>query len=394
MNALADSTATTAAPLGPAFYRRIQDRLRHRLEAEGHDGLLMLATGNVVYATGFFHSANERPIAVYVPVEGKPVLFVPLLEKENAEASWISDVRTYEEFPGVVHPVLWMIQASGARRLAVDTIPVRLLEAAKDSVEHLAITDLVEQQRYVKEPEELALIRAAARYADLCLEAIRDGTSAIVRDGGTELDILSHGVRVASSALARDHGEAFAQTRMHVVGTVHTGPRGALPHGKTIARRPSPGETMIAGIGASLGGYHAESGATFVFGEPSADQRRCLAAMQASNDAAIAALRPGVRCDAVNEAALEPIRGAGLAAAIRHRIGHGMGIEGHEAPWLAPGDETRIAPGMVFSNEPGIYRPGIDGYRTINSMIVLAAGVDVPSRFLANNPWERRIIAP
>ena len=81
MNALADSTATTAAPLGPAFYRRIQDRLRHRLEAEGHDGLLMLATGNVVYATGFFHSANERPIAVYVPVEGKPVLFVPLLKK-------------------------------------------------------------------------------------------------------------------------------------------------------------------------------------------------------------------------------------------------------------------------------------------------------------------------
>ena len=153
MNALADSTATTAAPLGPAFYRRIQDRLRHRLQAEGHDGLLMLATGNVVYATGFFHSANERPIAVYVPVEGKPVLFVPLLEKENAEASWISDVRTYEEFPGVVHPVLWMIQASGARRLAVDTIPVRLLEAAKDSVEHLAITDLVEQQSYVKDPE-------------------------------------------------------------------------------------------------------------------------------------------------------------------------------------------------------------------------------------------------
>ena len=106
--------------------------------------------------------------------------------------------------------------------------------------------------------------------------------------------------------------------------------------------------------------------------------------MQASNDAAIAALRPGVRCDAVNEAALEPIRSAGLAEAIRHRIWHGMGIEGHEAPWLVPGDETRITPGMVFSNEPGIYRPGIDGYRTINSMIVLADRCGhVPSRFLS-----------
>ncbi len=394
MNTPAYATATTAAPLGPAFYRRIQDRLRGRLQADGHDGLLMLATGNVVYATGFFHSANERPIGAYIPVEGEPVLFVPFLEKENAEANWITDVRTYEEFPGVVHPILWMIRACGARRLAVDTIPARLLAPAQEAVERLAITDLVEQQRFVKEPEELALIRAAARYADLCLEAIRDGTSAIVRDGGTELDILSHGVRVASSALARDHGQAFAHTRMHVVGTVHTGPRGALPHGKTIARRPSPGETMIAGIGASLGGYHAESGATFVFGEPSADQRRCLTAMQASNDAAIAALKPRARCDTVNEAALEPIRSAGLADAIRHRIGHGMGIEGHEAPWLAPGDETRIAPGMVFSNEPGIYRPGIDGYRTINSMIVLADSVEVPSRFLSDNPWDRRVITP
>ncbi len=384
--------AVAPPPMARPFYERLQARLRASLERAGHDGLLMLSTGNVVYATGFFHSANERPVGAWLPVVGDPVLFVPLLEKENAEAGWIADVRTYDEFPGVVHPVLWMIEACGARRLAVDTLPVRLLDAARERVPQLVVTDMVERQRFVKEPEELALARVAAAYADLCLDAILADTASIVRDGGTELDILGHGVRTASSALSRDHGVAYGHTKFHVVGTVHTGPRGALPHGKTMARRPQPGDTMIAGIGASLGGYHAESGATFVLGAPTPDQRRCMDAMQACNDAAIAALRPGASCTSVNDAAMAPIRAAGLGDAIRHRIGHGMGIEGHEAPWLAPGDETPVAVGMVFSNEPGIYRPGIDGWRTINTMIVGEGGVELPSRFLSDHPWERRVI--
>jgi Xaa-Pro aminopeptidase len=380
-------------PLAEPFYRRVQDRLRRTLQREGLDGMLMVATGNVIYATGFFHSANERPVGAWVPADGEPVLFVPLLERENAEDGWIADVRTYDEFPGVVHPILWMLGEIGRRRVAIDALPVRLLDAAREAVAHLAVTDMVERQRHVKEPEELALAREAARYADLCLEAILAGTADIVRGGGTELDILAHGMGAASAALSRDHGAAFGRTKLGITGTVHTGPRGALPHGKVIARRPSPGETMIAGIGASLGGYHAESGATFVLGEPTADQRRCLDAMQASNDAAIAALRPGVSCTAVNDAALAPIKAAGLGDTLRHRIGHGMGIEGHEAPWLAPGDVTVVAPGMVFSNEPGIYRPGVDGYRTITSMIVGESGVEVPSRFIPDHPWEKRVIS-
>ena len=70
-----------------------------------------------------------------------------------------------------------------------------------------------------------------------------------------------------------------------------------------------------------------------------------------------------------------------------------MGVQGHEGPWLAPGDETVVAEGMVFSNEPGIYRPGIDGYRTINTMIVGAGGVEVPSRFQSSFGIEKRILA-
>ncbi len=90
---------------------------------------------------------------------------------------------------------------------------------------------------------------------------------------------------------------------------------------------------------------------------------------------------------------MDALRGAGLGATIRHRIGHGMGLEGHEAPWLAPGDATRIAPGMIFSSEPGVYRPGLDGYRTIDTMIVTAEGVTLPSRFMTDTPIDARVIA-
>ncbi len=380
-------------PLTSDFYRRVLDRVRHRAETAGFDGILALGSANLIYLTGFFHHANERPMGVYVPVDGGPVLLVPHLEKENAETSWITDVRTYPEFPGLTHPVLWMMRQTGARRLAIDTLEARLFGEAASLLPTLELTPAIEHLRFQKTLEELALVRAAARYADACLEHMRSSLAGIVAAGGTELDILQAGVGTALATMRRDLGTAFEGTAMSVVGSVHSGPRAALPHGQTSTRRPLPGDTIIAGIGATVGGYHAESGATFVLGHASADTLRCMEAADACDRAAVAALRPGARCDEVNTAALAELHRAGLGDYIRHRIGHGMGIEGHEAPWLAPGDTTTIAEGMVFSSEPGIYRPGIDGYRTINTMIVGARDIEIPSCFQAQFGIEERIIA-
>jgi Xaa-Pro dipeptidase len=90
---------------------------------------------------------------------------------------------------------------------------------------------------------------------------------------------------------------------------------------------------------------------------------------------------------------MEVLHAAGLGPFIRHRIGHGMGVQGHESPWLAPGGDAPIEVGMVFSNEPGIYRPAIDGYRTISTMIVGADATEVPSRFQAEHSVEARVLA-
>jgi Xaa-Pro dipeptidase len=392
------AASAAPAPLGPDTYARLRARLRRELEAEGLDGLLLLEMASVVWSTGFVHAPSERPVGLYLPVDGDPALYVPLLEREHAEeAGGVAHVDCYEEFPGATPAAVWMLERirarhPAARRIGVDALDVALLDAARAVVPGLVSTSAAARVRAVKEPEELALIRAAARYADRCLEAILEVGGDVVAGGGSELDLLDAGLAAARALQVAELGLRFGDAKTAVVGTVHAGPRAALPHGRTGDRRPRPGEVVIAGIGATVGGYHAESGATFAVGEPSADQRRCFAAAQACNDAAIAALRPGARCADVNVAALAELRAAGLGDAIRHRIGHGMGIQGHEAPWLAPGDLTPVAVGMVFSNEPGIYRPGVDGYRTINSMIVTTDGVEVPSTFQARVPWAARIL--
>ncbi len=285
-----------------------------------------------------------------------------------------------------------MIEETGARAIAVDALSAELLAPAESMVERLDLVDHVKPERAVKREEELCLIREAAHFADLVLERLLAEGGDIIRQGGTEADLMADCTGHVRALLADTHAEAFQGTKMGITASVHSGPRAALPHGAVIERRPQPGEPIIAGIGCSLGGYHAESGVTLVLGEISPEQRRVMAAMAEAGAATVHALEQGSPCSRVNEAALAPIRKAGLGDAIRHRIGHGMGVEGHEAPWLAPGDATPTATGMVFSCEPGVYRPGLDGWRTIDTLIVRSDGVEVASRFQSHHPLETRIL--
>jgi Xaa-Pro aminopeptidase len=370
----------------------VRDRLRARAEAAGLEGLLLLAPGNVAYATGWHFSVNERPMGLWLPAEGEPVLMVPHLELENAEAVPGVRVATYPEFPGEVPPVLWMVREARASRLGVDDLDARLLPCVQDEVARLDLSDHCLDERVVKHVPELTLIREAARYADMVLERLFSVGGDMIGQGATELDLMADATGHARDALKRDHGAAFAGTRTGITASVHSGPRAALPHGTVLPRTPQPGEPVIAGIGCHLGGYHAESGVTLVVGHISAEQARVMQAMSEANAACIAALSAHASCQTVNDAALAPIRAAGLGDAIRHRIGHGMGVEGHEAPWLSPGDPTPAAPGMVFSCEPGVYRPERDGWRTIETLIVTEAGVEVPSRFQSEHPIPSRVL--
>jgi len=379
-------------PLPPRFREDVRRRLRERAQTEKLDGLLLLGPGNLAYATGWHFSVNERPMGLWLPVDGEALLLVPQLELENAMDIPGVEVRTYEEFPGESPPVLWMIEQASAQRMAIDTLEAEFLMPAQAKLERLDLVDHAKPERAVKRAAELILIREAARFADLVLERLLAVGGDIIRQGGTEQDLLADCTGHVKKLLLATHGDAFQGTLTRITASVHSGPRAALPHGAVTVRRPLPGEPIIAGIGCSLGGYHAESGVTLVLGEIRPEQLKVMEAMDEAGAATVHALERGWPCSRVNEAALKAIRDAGLSDAVRHRIGHGMGVEGHEAPWLAPGDLTPTTPGMVFSCEPGVYRPGIDGWRTIDTLLLGTDGVDLASRFQTNHPLETRTL--
>jgi Xaa-Pro dipeptidase len=380
-------------PLDAAFFARARDRLRARANAAGLEGLLLLSASNLAYATGLFLSANERPMGVWLPVSGNPILMLPSLEQENAEGTGLIDLRFYDEYPGKVPAVLWMLDQIGRKCIGIDQLDAAFLDAARAKLSGLDLTDYAMLARSIKEPEEISLTIEAAKFADLFLTRLHAVAGDIINQGGTELDLMTDAKGHAYDALMAKHKKAFAGTPMGITASVHSGPRAALPHGAVLERRPKPGDTLIAGIGASLGGYHAESGVTLIVGDISQEQKKIMTAMQECNDACVEACAKRLTCTAVNDAALEALHAADLGDAIRHRIGHGMGLQGHEAPWLSPGDDTQVKTNMVFSNEPGVYRPDFDGYRTINTMIVTETGVRVPSRFQSVTAINARVIA-
>jgi Xaa-Pro dipeptidase len=380
-------------PLDAAFFARARDRLRARANAAGLEGLLLLSASNLAYATGLFLSANERPMGVWLPVSGNPILMLPSLEQENAEGTGLIDLRFYDEYPGKVPAVLWMLDQIGRKCIGIDQLDAAFLDAARAKLSGLDLTDYAMLARSIKEPEEISLTIEAAKFADLFLTRLHAVAGDIINQGGTELDLMTDAKGHAYDALMAKHKKAFAGTPMGITASVHSGPRAALPHGAVLERRPKPGDTLIAGIGASLGGYHAESGVTLIVGDISQEQKKIMTAMQECNDACVEACAKRLTCTAVNDAALEALHAADLGDAIRHRIGHGMGLQGHEAPWLSPGDDTQVKTNMVFSNEPGVYRPDLDGYRTINTMIVTETGVLVPSRFQSVTAINARVIA-
>ena len=192
---------------------------------------------------------------------------------ENAGDTWIGDIRTYFEYPGETYPVNWMVEEAGVDKLAIDSVSHDVFMTLGEGV---TTSNMVNQMRWVKEPEELEVIKQAARYADYCLEQVLENAGDIIRDGGTELDILRQCITATSEKMKAEIGEQFRLRKGAVVGTVHSGPRAALPHGSPMARQPRMGETVIAGIGASVAGYHAESGATFVVGDADDESMRCL----------------------------------------------------------------------------------------------------------------------
>ena len=378
-------------PLGDNFYNQTRKLLLNFIEEKGLEGYLVTNPANIFYFTGFFYVTNERPSGFYISKDSKSKLFIPLLEKENSENTVVDNILIYEEFPGKINPYSFMAENINEKNIGTDINNIKIIDQIKNNFQKLDYEADIKNFRYQKLEEEINLISEAAKYADLTLEFLKDHADHMINNQTNERELVKFCTEEAKKEMLNNLSADFDETPCNVVATIHSGPRGAFPHGKSLSRIPKKNETLICGVGACVGGLYAESGVTFILGEPNHDQMNIINTMKEVNDEVISNLKEGIECEDINQIATRIYKDSGYFEFVRHRIGHGMGFEGHEAPWLSPGDKTVLKKNMIFSNEPGIYRPNIDGYRTISSMIVETNNGRQISKFL-DKSIDNRII--
>lgn len=364
------------------FYERVQRDLRQVLEDAQLDAILLEDWRDVAYLTGFFHTPTERPVVVTVTAD-RTTLLVPELEREYAgsQDAVIDEMVSYPEYPGVDRPFQVLAQAlSGpaGRWGHAATLPTGHLEELRIELPGIGWqkSPIVDQMRAVKYPEEIVLHRAAAKLGDVMLGAGRELIESRIDDAGqlpTEAELVDHVVGAGSAWMYREHTEVVV-VPMLTGGLVYSGANSAYPHGLVTDHRLQPGETFILSLGGAVGGRYAESERTFILGEPSPQQVRYFEADLEAQEVGTHAIRPGAICRDVNARCLKVIEDAGLGENIRHRQGHGIGLNFHEPPWLEAGDSTALAAGMIVSSEPGVYVPGHGGYRISDTVLVTDDG--------------------
>jgi len=241
-------------------------------------------------------------------------------------------------------------------------------------------TDLVEALRRIKDADEIAAMRRAARVADDCFAWVCEN----VRAGMTELELAWQ----MESFMRRDRGAE----RLSFDSIVGSGPQSALIHG-----RPSPrviGESgkpefLLLDFGAELGGYCSDITRTLVIGgEPTAEQRRLYDAVLAAQLAALAAIAPGRAGKDIDQIARDSLTGAGYGEAFGHSLGHGLGRVVHDGPAFSQTSKITLAPGMVVTVEPGAYIENLGGVRIEDDVVVTETGCDI----LTQSPKELIVI--
>jgi Xaa-Pro aminopeptidase len=347
--------------------------LAEALAARGTDAFLATSDPAIFYLTGFATIARERFTGVLVRADGSSCLIVPSLDAEAAaEHAPGVELRTWSDGEDPLEMVVDELRRRGLEggSLAVEELrmPIAWADGIRAALPGLALEyggELLNALRAVKRPEELERLGAAAT----ALSRAFDGLGEHLAAGVTEVE--------AGRALARLIAQAGARQTGSLI--VAAGAHGAKPHTTSEDRQLKAGDVVVVDATATVDGYFADITRCFVLGTPTSEQRSVYDIVQHAQEAALAVLRPGARTGDVDKAARDVIDAHGYGSHFVHRTGHGLGVEVHEPPFLAPGNETVLEEGMAFTVEPGIYLPGKFGVRLEDDVTITAGGCDVLS---------------
>jgi len=374
------SAAETAAPLPPPLpaevFRDRQARLRAGARAVGIDVLYATPSTNLAYSANLAIGRSERLTALLLFVDGPAVLVTPSFEADNHRRdAVVDDVVTWKEDEdpeALVAKTLGKARVVGIEGSTAFATAARLRAAT--SVEERDATQIFDALRTVKSAEEQALIRDAARRTSLAIAATHKR--------------LSRGVTEREVATWLE--QEFQKQGVSGGGLVQFGPSAALPHGGPGDRRLAAGDVVLIDAGCKVRGYTSDVTRTVCFGPPSDELRKVYATVDRAQRAGIDALMAGVPGEDVDRAARKVIEDAGYGAFFSHRLGHGLGMDGHEQPYLVRGNRTPLAAGNTVTIEPGIYMPGKLGVRIEDDYCAAASGAPVS---LSTRPGELVVLS-
>ncbi|MEV4498523.1 Xaa-Pro peptidase family protein [Micromonospora arborensis] len=336
--------------------------------AAGLDALLLTPGSDLRYLTGYDAHAGERLTCLVLPAVGEPTLIVPTLERPAAEAAPATGVRIVDHvdgtdpYPLVVAALDGPVTAVGlSNRMWAEQ--VLALRAALPGAALRLAAEVLRELRIRKSPAEVAALAEAGA----AIDQVHLRMGEWLRPGRTEAEVATD---IAAAIRSAGH-----VTVDFVI--VAAGPNGASPHHGTSDRPIGAGEPVVVDIGGTMAsGYRSDCTRTYVAGGPApADFLEYYAVLHDAQRAAVAAVRPGVTGAAADAAAREPIAAAGYGPAFLHRTGHGIGLDGHEEPYLVAGNDRPLEAGMAFSIEPGIYLAGRHGARIEDIVVCTTDGV-------------------
>ncbi|HEX6883503.1 MAG TPA: Xaa-Pro peptidase family protein [Planctomycetota bacterium] len=362
-------------PISAAEKRPRLARLAELLGEQQIDALLIEPGATLQYLCDVSWGRSERLFALVVLADGSVFWVVPAFEAPRAERrigaaeAPAGALVAWDEHEYAFAPLAAALRARGVERLAIEpearAFVAEGAAAAFGRERVVAGLPLVRALRGRKDARELELLRAASELTQRAIRAVAER----LRPG---LD---------DHALGR--WIVHAQQALGLRGTwvlPLIGPSAAYPHGEAEGRVLEPGAGILVDTGGSLHGYQSDTTRSWSFGPPrDAEFERAWHAVREAQRAAFARMAPGVPCREVDRAARAAIEAAGYPGGYTvfgHRLGHGIGLQGHEEPYFDGGNELALAPGMTFSNEPGIYLAGRLGVRLEDIVAITATGAD------------------
>jgi Xaa-Pro dipeptidase len=365
------------APISKDEHRGRLARAQALLAEGGLDALVVASGTSLQYFAGASWGLSERFFGMVLTREGDPAWVTPAFEKERAleQIQFGSDVRAWEEHEspyGLVAGVLRDRGVATGRVGIEETMPFGFADGVARALPALRFesgSPVTAGCRMTKDAHEVALIRQACA---ITVRAHRAVLSSL-REGMTQAQ---------ATALS-----AQAHRRLGVPGgaLVLFGPDAAYPHGTRQPRPLRRGDVVLIDGGGSLHGYESDITRTMVFGATPTDrQRQVWELVRRAQEAAARAARPGAECQAVDRAARQVVEDGGFGPDYRrftHRLGHGIGLDGHEHPYMVRGNSQALRPGMCFTNEPGVYLYGEMGIRHEDVMVVTEDGAENVGRW-------------